>query len=66
MKKKMKKRDKLIFGTIVGGAIGSVLGMIYAPKSGKNTRKMLKNMVTDTIQQGKELTQKHIPKKKDK
>ena len=31
--------DKLIVGAIIGGAIGSVVGLTLAPKQGKETRK---------------------------
>lgn len=34
----MKKRDKYIVGTVVGGAIGSIIALMFAPKSGKETR----------------------------
>lgn len=34
--------DKLIMTAIIGGAIGSVLGMTLAPKPGKVTRALLK------------------------
>jgi len=34
-----KKVDKLLLGVIVGGAVGSILGLTLAPKSGKETRK---------------------------
>ena len=42
---KSKKKgivDKLIMGAIVGGAIGSVVGLTVAPKKGEETRKYLK------------------------
>lgn len=46
MEEENKKRrgvfDKLILGAIIGGAIGSVLGLTLAPKTGKDTRKFLK------------------------
>ena len=38
----MKKRDKVIMGTVVGGAIGSVLGLLFAPQTGKKTRNDIK------------------------
>lgn len=46
--KKLKKKkkgmvDKLIMGGIIGGAIGSVVGMSVAPKTGKDTRKYIKD-----------------------
>lgn len=52
-KKKGKLRwalDKLVMGAIIGGAIGSVLGMALAPRKGKETRKILK-------EKGKELAE---------
>ena len=33
--------DKIIFGLLIGGAIGSVLGLTVAPDKGKNVRKRL-------------------------
>ncbi len=41
-KKKKKKVDTLVKGLIIGGAIGSVLGVTLAPKSGKETRQIIK------------------------
>lgn len=40
--KKRSKVDRLIKGIIIGGAIGSVVGMTLAPKSGKETRERVK------------------------
>ncbi len=40
--KNVKVVDKLVMGLIVGGAVGSVLGMAFAPKTGKETRKIIK------------------------
>lgn len=31
-------KRKFLVGTIVGGAVGSVLGLLLAPQSGKQTR----------------------------
>ena len=31
-------KRKFLVGTIVGGAVGSVVGLLLAPKSGKETR----------------------------
>jgi gas vesicle protein len=33
--------DKFILGALIGGAIGSVLGVALAPKSGKENRKTI-------------------------
>lgn len=40
-KKKQSSLDKIILGAVVGGAIGSVLGVGLAPKKGADTRKDL-------------------------
>ena len=49
-----KKVDKFVMGALIGGAIGSVLGMTFAPKKGKETREVLKDKGKDLIQKGKE------------
>lgn len=40
-KKKGGTFEKIVMSVIIGGAIGSVLGVTLAPKSGKETRKMI-------------------------
>ncbi len=42
-------------GAIVGGAIGSVVGMSIAPKSGKETREFLAQKGKDLYEKGKEI-----------
>ncbi len=49
--KKHSALDKILMGAIVGGAIGSVVGMSIAPKKGSETREII-------AQKGKELYQK--------
>ncbi len=34
----MGRKSTFIVGTIVGGAVGSIVGLLVAPKSGKETR----------------------------
>jgi gas vesicle protein len=61
-KKKKKKKgmmDKVVMGAIVGGAIGSVVGMTVAPKKGEETRKYLKDKGTEVYQKGKEFLDEH-------
>ena len=62
----MKKRDKLIMGTIIGGAIGSVLGSLYAPDSGAKTRKKLRKFAKRKYSEGKIIVDKHLPEVKKK
>lgn len=60
--KKKKKGgifDKIMMGAIIGGAIGSVLGMSIAPKKGKNTRKILKKGAQEAMAKGKKFLEEH-------
>ncbi len=48
--KKCKKYGGLITGIVVGGAVGSVASLLFAPKKGSETR-------ADVAEKGKELYQ---------
>lgn len=54
----MSKRDKFIVGTIVGGAVGSILAIMFAPKSGKETRKQIVNSSQELYSKGSKLSDK--------
>ena len=41
-------------GFIIGGGIGTVLGMLYAPKSGKEVRKEIRNASEELLKKSKE------------
>lgn len=56
--KKKSKIDKLVMGAIVGGAIGSIVGMSIAPKKGKETRQLIAQKSKDIYDKGKELGSK--------
>jgi gas vesicle protein len=43
----VKKAFRLLTGVIIGGAIGSILGMAMAPKKGKELREKLKDASMD-------------------
>lgn len=65
LKKLQKKKrkgmiDKLVMGAIVGGAIGSVVGLAVAPKRGKETREYLKEKGKEVYSRGKEVHEKFI------
>ena len=51
--------DKIVMGAIIGGAIGSVLGMGIAPKKGKETRKILQNAAKSLLRKGSSFLEKH-------
>ena len=42
---------EVILAFILGGLIGVAVGMLYAPKSGKETRKKLKDLGEDLAEQ---------------
>ncbi len=44
---------KILTGVVVGGAIGSILGLTLAPKKGKDTRKVLKDKSLEMFLKGK-------------
>ena len=48
-KKGKRILDKVLMGAIIGGAIGSVLGVSIAPKKGKDTRAEIKNKVSEVV-----------------
>lgn len=54
----MKEMNKTIIAVGIGVAIGSLLGVFFAPRKGSETRKLIsdkKNKISDTL---KEQTQK--------
>ena len=55
---------KFIAGFIVGGAIGAIAGILLAPKSGEETRKMLVDQAKDVARRADE-TAKQIQAKAD-
>jgi len=59
--------DKLVMGAIIGGAIGSVIGMSVAPKSGKETREYIAEQGTKAKKGGVKIWHyfKKLFKKKD-
>lgn len=44
---------KVLTGIVVGGAIGSILGLTLAPKKGKDTRKAIKDKSLEMFLKGK-------------
>ena len=46
--------SKFFAGFIVGGALGAVAGILLAPKSGEETRKMLAQGAKDMVQKADE------------
>ena len=59
---KKSKAGKFVVGAIVGAA----LGVLFAPKTGKETRKALKEKTSDLIVKAKELDVKEISEEIEK
>lgn len=58
--KKESRLDKVLMGVIVGGAIGSVLGIGFAPKKGSDTRKDIGKQANKILKNAKEVVNNKI------
>ncbi len=43
-------------GLLTGAVIGGVIALLYAPKTGKETRQLIKNKATDVVEAVKDKT----------
>ena len=59
-----EKSGDLLKGLIIGGFIGVVLGILYAPKSGKETREDIARTTEDLLSKGKEEYEKAVERSK--
>ena len=59
-----EKSGDLLKGLIIGGFIGVVLGILYAPKSGKETREDITRTTEDLLSKGKEEYEKAVERSK--
>jgi gas vesicle protein len=53
-------------GLISGAVIGGVIALIFAPKTGKETRQLIKNKTTEVVDATKEKTSEAIDMIKEK
>jgi len=53
-----KKSTGLLATLIIGGAIGSVLGLTMAPQKGSKTRKAIKKKTGELLEKGAEFAEK--------
>lgn len=59
------KLDHIVMGIILGGAVGSVLGLTLAPRKGKETREIIKQKGQQLIEKGKVVGDKFIKNNKE-
>ena len=45
---------------VLGAAIGAGIGLLFAPRSGKETRKLLKDKMDDLVKKAKELDKEEV------
>ena len=62
----MKKINGVSLSFLLGGAIGGALGLLYAPKSGKQTRDDISRTSNELYEDGKKKTRESWNKAKDK
>ena len=60
----MSKNGDFIGGLIVGGLIGAALGILYAPKSGKETREDIARKADEILTKAKEEYELAVEKSK--
>ena len=59
-----EKNSDLLKGLFIGGLIGVVLGILYAPKSGKETREDIAQKADELLGKAKEEYEKAVEKSK--
>lgn len=65
-KKQTKGKRSLITGIIVGGAVGSVLSLLFAPRKGTETRKKVYKTSKDLYEGGRTKAEEFLDKYKNK
>ena len=58
----MKSKKKGLGKLFAGVAIGSALGMLFAPRKGSETRRALKSKIEDFIEKVKEIDKEEVKK----
>jgi gas vesicle protein len=59
-----ERNGDLLKGLMIGGLVGAVLGILYAPKSGKETREDIARKTEDLLEKAKEEYEKGLEKSK--
>jgi len=53
-----KNNGKFVIGALVGAALGAAAGLLFAPRSGKETRKIVGKKAKEYAEKGKDLALK--------
>ena len=61
-----KNQGKFVLGALIGAIGGAVAGILFAPKSGKETRKIIGDKAKEYAEDGKELIEKGTNMAKEK
>ena len=56
-KNKKRKKNSLLTTLIIGGAVGSILGLLFAPKKGEELRKDIKDTASEVFEKTKNVTE---------
>jgi hypothetical protein len=64
-KRTSKRLDKIFMGMIVGGAVGSILGVTLAPKPGKEIRKIIAARGKETFKKISKIIDKRTEKQEE-
>jgi gas vesicle protein len=59
-------KNKFFLGALLGAAAGAVAGILFAPKSGKETRKIIADKSKEYVEKGKEYVEKGTDLAKEK
>lgn len=59
-----ERKGDVFVGLVVGGLIGAVIGILFAPKSGKETREDIANKADEVLTKAKEEYDKAVEKSK--
>jgi gas vesicle protein len=55
---KMNRIGDIVVSFLIGVAVGSMIGILYAPSSGEETRKLIKEKTTETLEEANKQLQK--------
>ncbi|MGC8733802.1 MAG: YtxH domain-containing protein [bacterium] len=54
----MNRIGDIVVSFLIGVAVGSMIGILYAPSSGEETRKLIKEKTTETLEEANKQLQK--------